>query len=702
MLGRNNWLETLVKTVGLAVGFTLLLAPVAQASTTPKIAQAFLTFSGDTVPTVGKSVSLSATGGSGGGQVSYQLAVPNEECHIKGNRLRANVATTCKVYALKAADSKFFGKRSSSKAFVFRLAQPLLILNVQKSVSINQTIGAEISGGSGDGEVSLVLQNPNDQCHIDGLFLTISGLGACKVIAHKDGDLIYSPADSEPTIVDTRPAYPSLGNPWLSLSLGATAPYPGLKLTVLEGGWSPPSAPESMQYRWLRDGQTIAGAASRTYFVTTADTGKSIAAEVTFNNHLYASVSKQTAPSLPTLRLLNSTIPKIYGTRQVGKVVTTWTGSWDIGVTFKFQWYRNGTLIPGAVSRQYRLGAQDLSQDLQVLVTGSKPGYRSVSHLTSGVWQPQPQQLYAEISGLAEIENAQQPTINITAGPHVDSAWLARETSSIQHSVNLFSNFQQPTNVDVIYATAEDVDWAVQLFADRGYNIQYGIRWWLERDGCNIALSWRDQGRPVFIQCLGPGRDDPMYQQIGAHEYSHLIQTQYPNAHMFMPGWLTEGSASFYGIATAVYGHGLDMAGVDRYLASYARSNYSYDVAARLPYGTDRLLYLLQDGDISAVGDILNWSSGSGLLYAHTQFLLGGLLTEWLISNYGLDKLQEFYAAAEQEFAVPATWLWAERRLRLKQIFKETYGFDWQELLTASTPYLSARATQLLSARSSQ
>jgi len=698
LLSRSRLCLVTISTV-LSIFTTLAVGTNANAlGTSPKkFSQAPLNIGADKIPVVGGSLVLSSSGGSGTGYITYKLAVENSACHIRGNILRTYIPTTCWVYVSKSADTQFLVARSSSVQFIFRLPQNALTLSVPNSATANEAVSAEVTGGNGDGAVSLRLLQPNSMCQLNELALTITGSGACKIFAHKDGNAIYAPIDSDPVTVDSRPAYPSLSMPRLYITLGASAPYPGLKLTVLEGGWSPDSAPESLGYRWLRDGQTIPGENTRDYVVTAQDAGKSLAAEVTFNNHLYASVSWKTEPSLPTLRLLNSSIPEIVGKKLAGQRLTAMPGRWVVGTTFTYKWYRDGVRISGANSRQYKLTSQDIAKNIQVLVTGTKSGYRAVSHLSTSTWRPQQQNVYEAISSLASVENSTSvPEVQITAAPGVNQQWLARETASIQRGVNLFTSFRQPTTVEVIYVTAQDVEWAEQLFSERGYNIYRGIRWWMERDGCNIALSWTEQQHPVFIQCLGPGRESATYQQIGAHEYAHLIQGQYSLAHSVMPGWLTEGSASFFGLASAVYDQGLDMAGVDQYLASYAGSNYSYDVAARLPQGSQQILHYMQDGNVPVLTEVLNWSSDYGLLYVHTQFLLGGLLTEWLISKYGLAKMQELYATTDQELSTYLPFLWVERRAKVKQTFKDVYGLDWPELLTEAAPYLSARASQLL------
>ncbi len=699
MLLVRKYLIAVAFTVCLSIISTLAVSTSAQATGTVsrKLTQADLVVSSDSMPVVRGLVILNISGGSGTGKLTYKLAVENSECHIRGNVLKTYVTTTCWVYAAKAADAQYLMKRSLSVQFIFRLPQSTLRLSVLNSATLNQPVTAQVTGGSGDGAVSLQLVQPNNMCQIVELTLTITGSGACKIVAHKDGDSSYVPVDSEPATVDTRPEYPWLNRPRLYVHLGASAPYPGLELTVLEGGWSLDTYPESFGYRWLRDEQTISGANTRNYIVTSDDIGHRLTAEVTINNHLYASKVWRADATLPTLRLLNSSIPQIQGSKVAGKRLTALPGRWVAGATLTYQWFRDATLVPDAHGRQYKLTAQDINHDLQVLVTGTKPGYKTVSRLSQGTWQPQQQQVYASISSLANTANPNAiPVIHITAAPGVDPQWLARESVSIQRSVNLFPGFRQPATVDVIYVTGQDIDWAEQLFTDRGYQIYQGIRWWMQRDDCNIALSWTERQHPVFIQCLGPGRDNPMYQQIGAHEYAHLVQGQYSLAHSVMPGWLTEGSASFYGIASAVYDRGLDMNGVDTYLATYASSNYSYDVAAQLPQGSQALLHLMQDGDVSMLMQLLDWSSGSGLLYVHTQFLFGGLLTEWLISTYGLAKMQELYATVDQDLTAYLPVTWADRRARGQQAFKTVYGSELSELLLAATPYLSARANQLL------
>ena len=277
----------------------------------------------------------------------------------------------------------------------------------------------------------------------------------------------------------------------------------------------------------------------------------------------------------------------------------------------------------------------------------------------------------------------------------MDASWLARERRSIQRSVALFAGFTHPSNVDVVYATGADIPWVENLFAERGYQIS--IRWWMERDDCNIALSFMQGETPVIFQCLGPNRDFAMYQQIGAHEYAHQIQNAYMKSGLSsIPGWLIEGSASFFGIASAVYGEGLGIDGIDTYLRTYASSNYSLDVAARLPQGTAQLLTILRNGDAAAAKEILGWSSSFGLLYVHTQFLLGGLLTEWLVDTYGLDQLRLFYEqSAAALVPLQAYGSYSERRAAVQNVCVNVFGYTWDGLLVAAMPYLSARANAM-------
>lgn len=64
------------------------------------------------------------------------------------------------------------------------------------------------------------------------------------------------------------------------------------------------------------------------------------------------------------------------GTPRVGKTLTAAVSGWrPSGVTFAYQWLRNGAAVPGAVSRTLKLRNADKGKRISVRVTGTKAGH---------------------------------------------------------------------------------------------------------------------------------------------------------------------------------------------------------------------------------------------------------------------------------------------------------------------------------------
>jgi hypothetical protein len=83
-------------------------------------AQATLSISNSTLSNpVGTSVTLTTTGGSGTGAITYALSNPNSSCSIRRNILTARAGTVCSVIATKAASGIFAAIVSGVKNFIF-------------------------------------------------------------------------------------------------------------------------------------------------------------------------------------------------------------------------------------------------------------------------------------------------------------------------------------------------------------------------------------------------------------------------------------------------------------------------------------------------------------------------------------------------------------------------------------------------------
>jgi hypothetical protein len=84
-------------------------------------AQAPLTISNTVlINSIRTSVTLTTTGGSGTGAITYALATPNSSCSIsRRGVLTATAGTTCSVTATKAASGLFTSIVSEVKNFIF-------------------------------------------------------------------------------------------------------------------------------------------------------------------------------------------------------------------------------------------------------------------------------------------------------------------------------------------------------------------------------------------------------------------------------------------------------------------------------------------------------------------------------------------------------------------------------------------------------
>lgn len=83
--------------------------------------------------------------------------------------------------------------------------------------------------------------------------------------------------------------------------------------------------------------------------------------------------------------ITNTKAPLITGAVRVGKTVSVNEGRWSVsGVTYAYQWNRNGQPIAGATGERYKLVAADASKTLTVTVTASKDGYTDGSATSAG------------------------------------------------------------------------------------------------------------------------------------------------------------------------------------------------------------------------------------------------------------------------------------------------------------------------------
>lgn len=163
-----------------------------------------------------------------------------------------------------------------------------------------------------------------------------------------------------------------------SVAITGTAKVGGT-LTASRGTWSPSDV--TYKYQWLRDGAAIKGATAKSYTIVAADAGKRISVKVTGSATGYTSTSKTSAATAKVAQGTLATVtPNITGTPKVGSALTAAPGTWKpSGVTYRYQWLRDGKSIGGATAKTYKLTKADGGRKITVKVTGSKGGYTTAS-----------------------------------------------------------------------------------------------------------------------------------------------------------------------------------------------------------------------------------------------------------------------------------------------------------------------------------
>jgi hypothetical protein len=208
-----------------ATDFTITVAKANQVALTPP--------SGSTIP-FGASLdltTLTVTGGSGDGQISFSTATSG--CSISGATLISsnNAATTCSIAAVKAASTNYnIGASANFTVTVSKINQSAISV-VSTSATFGSTLALTASGGDGTGALTWSVVSGN--CTIATSTLTPTGAGSCVIKVSKAASTNYNVATSQDTIVTIARANQSA----LVWNLTSTsAPYLGSIALATSGG----------------------------------------------------------------------------------------------------------------------------------------------------------------------------------------------------------------------------------------------------------------------------------------------------------------------------------------------------------------------------------------------------------------------------------------------------------------------------------
>jgi len=144
------------------------------------------------------TTTLSTTGGSGSGSVSYEIAEESESvCSVAGSTVTALTAGTCVISATKAADTNFALATATTTVTIAKATQAALTaygdsasIDFQASPLATTNLGT--TGGTGTGSVTWVVgDEASTVCSVDGSVLTALTAGDCMLEATKAADTNY-------------------------------------------------------------------------------------------------------------------------------------------------------------------------------------------------------------------------------------------------------------------------------------------------------------------------------------------------------------------------------------------------------------------------------------------------------------------------------------------------------------------------------
>ena len=156
-------------------------------------------------------ITLSVSGGSGTGTVSYSVTSGSANCSITSGVVNARYAGTCSLTTTKAADVNYLQKQITN-TLTFVKATQSSIQVTSTSGSYGTPIALATSGGSGSGILSFAVSDTGSaSCVVNGTQLTFSSAGTCKVVATRDADSVFdSRSSAATTITIDRIAQPAL------------------------------------------------------------------------------------------------------------------------------------------------------------------------------------------------------------------------------------------------------------------------------------------------------------------------------------------------------------------------------------------------------------------------------------------------------------------------------------------------------------
>lgn len=151
-------------------------------------------------------------------------------------------------------------------------------------------------------------------------------------------------------------------------------------LTATNGTFTP--RPDTYEYQWYADDLPIRGEIGQTFRVTSDQAGKKISVRVTAQRLNFQDLPKFSPETTPVqlLELTKTPTPTVLGSGHANTALTAVPGEWGPDpVTLTYQWYADASPITGGTKVTYTPTGSQVNRMIRVDVTGTRPGYRSVT-----------------------------------------------------------------------------------------------------------------------------------------------------------------------------------------------------------------------------------------------------------------------------------------------------------------------------------
>jgi alpha-tubulin suppressor-like RCC1 family protein len=216
------------------------------ALTVGKATQSALTVS-STNGTYGSSITLTSSGGSGTGAVTFAVtSAGTAGCSITGGTtLAATTPGTCTVTATKATSANYLVETSSATTITFaRQSQSALSVSTTNG-DLYTGIILSIIGGSGSGTVTSSVSSGSANCSLTAGVVSARAVGTCALTVTKAADTYYSSETATVTLTFSKavPTQGSLASPTsgtagsgINLSFGGGSGTGAVSYTVSSPG----------------------------------------------------------------------------------------------------------------------------------------------------------------------------------------------------------------------------------------------------------------------------------------------------------------------------------------------------------------------------------------------------------------------------------------------------------------------------------